>query len=228
MYQTDPSVSVKQQSSFLSFLMVRSTAVSIFIGCLIVAAWFSNHSVGAAAQKPRPTVEQTVTLPKPPPVPSVNAADAQAYEQDKQAQVEVIAKREQARLKRAEAGSKMEESRQFYQFFFQDQWNQIIYTNLPSFDAARLQAVESHVDYIPCTVCHAHSKLEFCILCGNTGKCPKCNGTGDLSSDQTCPTCMGTGQCFLCAGSGKMTCPFCDDGEISAHHKDPSSVIPIH
>jgi hypothetical protein len=229
MQRTKGIADTERQSSFL---MERSTFVYILMGCLMVGAWLSNHSVGAAAQAPRPTDEQsitrTITDPAAAAVPFDSAADAQAFEKDRQIQMEAVAKREQVRLKREEAASKMAESKEYYQFFLQDQWNEVIYAHLPAFDSLRLAAAQSNTGSVPCKICNAHGKLDSCILCKNSGKCVSCNGTGALSSDKTCPTCLGTGHCFLCGGTGKMTCPFCDDGEISAHQHEPSTVLPIH
>lgn len=38
-----------------------------------------------------------------------------------------------------------------------------------------------------------------------TGRCPKCEGTGEL----VCKTCEGTGNCTACKGSGRETCSHC-------------------
>jgi hypothetical protein len=230
MYQTEQIANVRQRSSFLTFLMERNRAVSVLIGCLIVGASLSNNSVSEAAQKPNPVNQHFSELSRHRRFEFASTAitDAQAYENDKQQQIKLCAQREQARQKRAEAGAKMIESRKYYQFFWQEQWNQVIWTNLPSFDAGRLAAAQAAGGHTPCTVCGSHSKLDHCILCKDSGKCPGCNGTGETSSNQTCPTCLGNGHCFLCAGTGKMTCPFCDDGEISAHQHEPSTVIPVN
>lgn len=50
-----------------------------------------------------------------------------------------------------------------------------------------------------------------------SGKCSKCNGTGQLICDNcigtgkvTCEHCSGTGKCPNCKGSGKVTCTRCN------------------
>jgi hypothetical protein len=220
-----------QQTVFASFLRERSKSVSIVMGCLMVGAWLSNHSVSEAAQAVHPIAEQAdISARQTAPVLARfdSAADAQAYEKDRQVQVEACTKREQLRLKREEAASKMEESRKNYQFFSQQQWTSVIYTNLETFNALRSDAAHSNGESIPCSICSAHGSLNFCFLCKNGGKCPGCEGTGEESFGKICPTCLGTGHCFLCHGTGKMTCPFCDDGQVGAHQHDPSASLPVH
>jgi hypothetical protein len=230
MDQTTVIESSEQRASFTSFLMERSTALSLLIGCLTLAAWLSNRSIADAAQAPRPSAEPAAAanvVASAPAVPFNGAADAQAFEKDRQAQVEWAKQREQARLKLEEATSKMKESREAYQFMLQEEWTSIIYTNTLTFNSLRSAAAHSDGNYVPCQICNTRGKLNFCVLCQNSGKCPGCHGTGVVSQNHTCPTCLGSGHCFLCAGTGKMTCPFCDDGEISAHQHNPSTVLPV-
>jgi hypothetical protein len=70
--------------------------------------------------------------------------------------------------------------------------------------------------------------MRFCVVCGETGKCPTCNGTGALRDDSICPTCQGNGKCFHCHGSGHMACPFCEDGAVYAKQPLPPNEIPVH
>jgi hypothetical protein len=39
---------------------------------------------------------------------------------------------------------------------------------------------------------------------------------------------VGTGKCFRCAGSGKMGCPFCNDGMIEARGPSPPTRMPTN
>lgn len=41
---------------------------------------------------------------------------------------------------------------------------------------------------------------------GGSGRCPKCDGTGEL----VCKTCKGSGNCTACLGSGRETCSHCN------------------
>jgi len=213
-----------------SFLTERPAFVSILIGCLILGAWLSNNSVGVAAQAPKSNdySDNMRHVATPSVVQFDSVADAAAYEKDKQIQAELMTKREEARLKRDQAGEKMKESREYYQYFWQAQWTNVVWPKLEEFNALRSEAAHSDTGSVPCTLCNGRGQMASCVLCANSGKCPGCNGTGKHSHDQLCPTCLGTGHCFLCGGSGKMTCPFCDDGQVGAHQHDPSNHFPIN
>jgi hypothetical protein len=66
------------------------------------------------------------------------------------------------------------------------------------------------------------TEKEICLSCQGSGKCSKCEGTGNVmrevhapmsvisgrsdqtaSSVRTCPRCYGSGTCQTCKGSGK-------------------------
>ncbi len=94
--------------------------------------------------------------------------------------------------------------------------------------ALRQQAANLPTGEIRCTLCDGRGTMRSCVLCsGYKGKCVTCNGSGKLSDLEDCPTCLGDGNCFLCAGTRKMTCPFCDDGMMSANRPMPSGRMPI-
>jgi len=52
-------------------------------------------------------------------------------------------------------------------------------------------------------------EMADCKGCNNTGKCPRCKGTGKeismggLSSNK-CPKCGGSGNCTVCDGKGRV------------------------
>lgn len=64
---------------------------------------------------------------------------------------------------------------------------------------------------IPCRHCSesgAYKTARFILgdlKKSGSGRCPKCEGTGNL----TCKTCQGTGNCTSCGGSGRETCSHC-------------------
>jgi hypothetical protein len=45
---------------------------------------------------------------------------------------------------------------------------------------------------------------QVCELCGGSGKCHYCRGSGRYLPDTTCSPCKGTGQCNACGGTGKL------------------------
>lgn len=70
----------------------------------------------------------------------------------------------------------------------------------------------------PCEACKgAGMFINRCPVCKGSGKCPRCNGTGERSSNLinepaiSCTACRGTGKCPKCGGTGKlsMECPKC-------------------
>ena len=78
-------------------------------------------------------------------------------------------------------------------------------------------------EYVTCGACHGtgYTPCKHCSSTGlnaarlvfgssknasGTGRCPKCEGTGEL----VCKTCEGTGNCTACNGSGRETCSHCN------------------
>ena len=66
--------------------------------------------------------------------------------------------------------------------------------------------------YVPCKHCTSTGLNAARLVFGSrmnasgSGKCPKCEGTGEL----VCKTCEGTGNCTACKGSGRETCSHCN------------------
>ena len=51
----------------------------------------------------------------------------------------------------------------------------------------------------------ASTKLKECSVCGGSGKCNRCDGTGwAVDWDLECDNCKGTGNCPVCKGSGQI------------------------
>ena len=105
-------------------------------------------------------------------------------------------------------------------------WSDVLRTNWAAYQALLLQAAHSPRQAVPCTICNGRGSLAYCIVCRDSGKCERCNGTGKVFGEP-CTTCRGSGKCFLCFGSGKMPCPFCDDGEVFFKAAPPSRMMPV-
>jgi hypothetical protein len=202
--------------------MKRRIFVALMIGIL---AWqllpgFSRNSssrpaAGAPAAAPDPTLVRS----------QINAAAA--YNTENRAQIEAALEQEKAQQRMAKAVAQTKDYRGMLQLRTEDAWSSFINEHRPAFHDLRREAARSTAGTVSCTICGARGVLDFCVVCGDTGKCPTCNGTGALRDGSICPTCEGNGKCFHCHGSGKMACPFCDDGLVYARQPLPPNVIPI-
>ncbi|MDF7801900.1 hypothetical protein P4C99_20655 [Pontiellaceae bacterium B1224] len=80
-----------------------------------------------------------------------------------------------------------------------------------------IESVQRDALFVECGTCDGTGRREVtCAVCGGTGKCPKCNGTGRLDSatgktTTHCTKCRGTGVCPECGGEGSKStvCPVC-------------------
>jgi hypothetical protein len=105
-------------------------------------------------------------------------------------------------------------------------WLQVLSTNEEKYASLIARAKQSPKGQVECTICDGLSYMP-CIMCDqHDGKCVRCGGSGHKGLDAYCPTCLGKGKCYLCAGSGKMFCPFCHDGMIDLKWPAPSQLPP--
>lgn len=105
-------------------------------------------------------------------------------------------------------------------------WTRLLSANDVLYSSLLDKAKQTSRGQTPCTICDGDSYMP-CLLCQNhNGKCTECGGVGHFGSDAYCPACLGKGKCYLCAGSGKMLCPFCDDGMIEVNWPPPSLTPP--
>jgi hypothetical protein len=107
------------------------------------------------------------------------------------------------------------------------QWTHLLETHRATYEKLLHAAAAAPRGEVPCTICDGFSYMP-CLLCkGHNRKCVTCGGTGHDVSDEFCPSCLGTGKCYLCSGSGKMFCPFCNDGMVDTHSHPPRKSPPI-
>ena len=199
---------------------------SLFLAFLI-GWWFVEHGPSPAAAG---TDASTVAKPQPQ---TISQAEIQrqftAMQQDQQSAAAELARRDAARGLRARAEAKTVEYRKVLQIDFADEWTSFLRDHWQTYKDLRARAAASRDGKTPCTICDGHGLMDSCFLCGSTGMCPTCKGTGKLSltSDELCPTCLGSGKCYRCAGTGKMVCPFCDDGIVDIHAAPPPNLLPL-
>jgi hypothetical protein len=190
------------------FIMLGNAAAWLVSGCGKVA-----DSASSPAASPTPNkVDKSAVL---------------AYQKENQAQLEASVQRASQQQDLADAVGRTEDFRRQLQLGAQDQWSTLIHRYLQTFDNLRKQAAESATKAVKCTVCGGRGTFNSCLICDDLGKCPTCSGRRTTSYGGICPTCQGTGKCFFCHGSGRMACPFCDDGSVYANQPMPPYEIPI-
>jgi hypothetical protein len=153
--------------------------------------------------------------------------EVRAYEEANREQLEAATQREKMQQRLAEAVAHTKDYREQLQYTCGDAWAKYVSQNMKLFMSLRQQAARSPSQAAPCTICNGRGQASFCVLCKDTGKCPTCGGTGALSTGAMCPTCQGRKVCYLCHGSGKMTCAFCNDGSVAVDQSTPPDKMPI-
>ena len=125
------------------------------------------------------------------------------------------------------AAEKMIESRRQAQVAAYPAWKQILASHQAAYAELQARARQAPHGETPCTLCDGTSYMPCAMCLAHDGHCVTCRGTGHLRPDTLCPTCVGNGKCYLCSGSGKMFCPFCNDGMIEAHRPPPPNFPPL-
>jgi len=191
---------------------------------ITLAYWMVQRSPTVAVPNPPAVLEGTVQ-----PVTTVSDDERQRQfdhlEQERKTYADEISRRDSLREKRQRAGARTEGFRKQLQFSRSDAWAKMIASNAPAYQ--KIRAAAAIHGSSPCTLCNGRGTMSLCVLCGNSGQCPSCNGTGQFEGD-LCPTCIGSGKCYLCVGKGRMICPFCDDGEVGSKAPLPPQSLPLH
>jgi hypothetical protein len=190
--------------------------------CLVIAL-----NAGKSSREPAPVNAQEIQAP----VKWVPAAERHAHaadESQRQTRVRELASLQDEQQMRQRAAEKTKAFRENLQFRMRDRWSETLMTNSPAFTALREKAARSPNGEIACTLCDGKGYMHSCVLClEDSGKCATCKGSGKVPPDEYCPTCLGTGKCYLCFGTGKMSCPFCNDGMIGIRWRMPPNSMPI-
>ena len=172
-------------------------------------------------------VQAEATAPGPDPeVVAAKAAQRAAYELETQARIQNLARIENQRNHFSRLTTQGEEIRTELLMAKSAAWSALITTNWQAYQNLRQKAAGLPGERIACTFCDGRGAMDYCLVCGHTKQCVTCNGSGKAAFNETCPTCRGKGICYFCFGSGKMPCPFCDDGTIYLSMQPPSPQIP--
>jgi len=199
-------------------------ALGIF-GCLLIALLVSR-----ASRAPLPAqAQELVAQPEVTPVtPVENLTGQAAYESQTQTRIRELSGLQREQEMRQRAAAKTGSAREVLQRLKAAQWLGVLTSNWPAFLLLREQAGHAPTGETPCTLCDGAGYMHYCVLCADShGKCITCQGKGSLPSNELCPTCLGTAKCYLCFGTGRMSCPFCNDGMISRRWRMPPNNMPV-
>lgn len=201
-----------------------------FIGfCLVGAIVYAVNAINKTPDTVVAKTESTISVEESVVAKSESGAAQSGYEQEVQARVQKLVEMSAKKASHDLAGSKMTESRKFLAITYRPQWANVLATNWSAFMGLRQKAAHTPTRETPCTLCDGNGSEPFCILCPKrVGKCVTCQGSGHIVAGQVCPTCYGNGACYLCFGSGKMLCPFCNNGVIEFRRPLPQGYMPTN
>ncbi|MBI2517264.1 MAG: hypothetical protein HYV95_10150 [Opitutae bacterium] len=196
-------------------------AVGCFIGLLYLLATFASP-----ASKPAPAAIIAHATPRPDLV--TRAQQAAAEQHLASARLTTLERTKRQLDRRQTAADQMAAYRQRHLDAHRTEWSNLILRHWSQYQNLHAAAGRSPALETPCTICD-DSFLKFCLICDghNDGKCPECHGSGHLPGGDICPACSDTGKCFMCAGTGKMPCPFCDQRGMVYFDHAPPSFVPI-
>jgi len=203
----------------------RTHAIFVSVVLLLIAWWWFFEREPAALEGSTDTVEVQDGVPA---ETSGDGGESQRQYADRQSGADDLSRRVADKEKRDRAGAQTVEYRKGLQMSRDGDWQRFLNPRKAEYKALRAKAVADPHGTTPCTICNGRGSMDDCFLCGSTGKCPTCKGTGQVSADGYCPTCLGSGKCFHCNGTGKLVCPFCDDGDVYAKAPPVPSQLPIN
>jgi hypothetical protein len=189
----------------------------------LASFFFTPRDVNVAAKTDQPHKDVRAAAE----LSSEGADPFTADQQQTRARLDGLSKLESQQALRANAEAKHGEEVPLLQARAASSWTALLNSNRTAFLRLAQQAAAAPTHTAHCTLCDGTGMLDFCSLCGNTGNCVRCAGSGFVMG-QYCPACLGSGKCSLCFGTGKMPCPFCDDGIIDAKSVFPPALPPIH
>ncbi len=197
-------------------------AACAFVLLVLTAAWVFGPPVNPPPVLPEAHVQAAAVAA---PGPLTPAAGERPADRDRILQLEAMATRQ---TQMEQATHAMPAARQQARAGASTAWQEVLATNQAVFRELFAQARKAERGEVPCTICDGYSYMP-CVMCRERdGKCVTCRGSGHRLPDVLCPTCLGSGKCYLCTGSRKMFCPFCDDGMIQSHKPEPPTDPPLH
>jgi hypothetical protein len=199
--------------------MNRRNFIGLALGSF--AAWLVPGCGNSSSSDPKADAADSAA-----PTPEQVAA-VEAYQEENQKRIAAAIQRKEAQQMMGRAVAQTHEYRQHLQLDREADWLALLRKKEPIFLSLKQKAAHSPSGTVSCTICPGSGQMKLCVMCASTGVCPTCSGEEKIGDHLICPTCQGTGKCFVCAGSGQMHCPFCDDGQVHADQPFPPDEIPI-
>lgn len=200
-----------------------------FLLLSLIAACFAYPLLTRQPAPGSPTEETNEAAPPLATSQPVNPEQAVRDDKTMKASVDALARMETDATRRARTASKTYQVRTELSTKAQSAWSTMIATNTPIYLTLHRAASQDDHHETPCTICDGKGYMHYCILCESSkGQCVSCQGTGLTPTGEDCPVCLGKKKCYLCYGTGKMPCVFCDDGTITLRTINPPKGLPIH
>lgn len=200
-----------------------------FLLLSLIGACFAYPLLTRQPAPESPPVEANEAAPPRAAPPPVDPEQAARDDRNVKASVDALARMETDAARRARSASKTYQDRTELSTKAQSAWSAMIATNTPIYLTLHRAASQDELHETPCTICDGKGYMHYCILCESSkGQCVTCQGTGLTATGGDCPVCLGKKKCYLCYGTGKMPCVFCDDGTVTLRTITPPKGLPIH
>jgi len=210
---------------------VSNTRILIVLCCVglgLLLAYGMRSQIPEAPPPPAEAASVPALRRKEPPIPSPppDVVSQQAQIERKVASQQLRELRERLRQRQLREAAARQTRRRWEELLLRSEGavRQLIDTNLPTFEAQRILALQEDDKELRCVFCDGDALLDFCVVCNSTGLCPTCQGVGRerFEPEKPCFTCEGRTSCFYCAGRKKMKCVFCENGRITTITPWPS------
>jgi len=196
---------------------IWTAAVVICCAGMIVLKWqLSNGAPTAPVVSARSVSDLQAVAPKSGP------------ERQTEERLNQLAKQAEYLEKVQTAAQHTQESRKWVAQNAQNTWDAMLQANRAKYAALQQQLASSKTHTVHCTICNGLGELRCSLCTAHPGKCATCGGSGYDSQGNVCATCLGSGRCFLCSGTRKMNCIYCNDGMIDEHTPAPPASAPLN
>ena len=186
--------------------------VAVIIVLLLVKVFTSNKEIDRTFESSSVATGRSVSVTQKPDVLTLGESE----KVNTQIRQQKLFELQELREKQTNARERMPALRQSIFESKETEWKQILHQHDKEYQQLRKQAELTEHNMVDCTICGGDTYLDYCLFCDedSNGVCSECDGTGVYIVDDVCAPCLGSGKCFMCAGTKKMMCLFCQDGTI--------------